>query len=152
MNDKSFSVYRHIFPSGKSYIGITSLNPNDRWRDGHGYKGCPAINNAIKKYGWDNVDHIIMFDNLTKDEACKKEIELIQKYNTLVPNGYNIDKGGSSVSYACKKIICFNENKECHIFESIKEAANFVGVNYTSISKAIERPYKRRGGFFIYAN
>lgn len=26
--------------------------------------------------------------------ACKMEQELIEKFNSLVPNGYNVDKGG----------------------------------------------------------
>ena len=65
--NKKFCVYRHIFPNGKSYIGITSKKPNQRWENGKGYSktGQNAIYNAIKKYGWDNIKHEILFDNLT---------------------------------------------------------------------------------------
>ena len=31
---------------------------------------------------------------MTIEEACEKEKELIIEYNSLVPNGYNVDEGG----------------------------------------------------------
>lgn len=53
----SYTVYMHITPSGKMYIGITGRNPLKRWgSNGSGYKG-QAFSNAIKKYGWDNMEH-----------------------------------------------------------------------------------------------
>jgi hypothetical protein len=36
--------------------------------------------NAIKKYGWENIKHEVLFEGLTKQEADKKEIELITYY------------------------------------------------------------------------
>lgn len=52
------------------------------------------FSNAIKKYGWDNFEHEVLFTNLTKEDAEKKEIELIKDNNCKVPNGYNISDGG----------------------------------------------------------
>lgn len=39
MNDKRlFIVYKHVSPSGKVYVGITSQQPEDRWgSSGQGY-------------------------------------------------------------------------------------------------------------------
>lgn len=100
---KTWCVYRHVSPSGKSYIGITSQKPKYRFgKGGNGYAIGSAIQNAIQKYGWDNFEHIILYSNLTKDEACKLEQEMIQKYNSLVPNGYNLSLGGESGSYGYK--------------------------------------------------
>lgn len=82
----------------KKYIGITHTTLYKRWgNNGSGYKNGrqSVFGRAIDKYGWDNFDHIVLFENLTMDEACKKEIEYIKKYNTQDPNyGYNIQPGG----------------------------------------------------------
>lgn len=93
--DKLYIVYEHISPSNKKYIGITCQIPEHRWRNGNGYKENPAFYNAIQKYGWENFQHNILFENLTAEEAAEKEKELIQKYMTLDKNyGYNILSGG----------------------------------------------------------
>ncbi len=93
---RNFTVYMHIFPNNKRYIGITCQKPEQRWRNGAGYgDDQPLIRNAIKKYGWENIEHIILFTKLSKEEACEKEKELIKKYNTLDDKyGYNMTVGG----------------------------------------------------------
>ena len=82
-NNKKFCVYEHLFPNGKRYIGITSKKPKTRWENGNGYDKDhqPVIYNAIQKYGWDNIQHNIIYDNLTEQEAKQKEKELIQYYH-----------------------------------------------------------------------
>ena len=47
--NKKYIVYEHISPSNKRYIGITCQTPEQRWRNGEGYKGSTAFYNAIKK-------------------------------------------------------------------------------------------------------
>lgn len=32
--EKTYKVYKHIFPNGKVYVGITSQPLNCRWRSG----------------------------------------------------------------------------------------------------------------------
>ena len=92
--DKPFVVYRHIFPNGKSYIGITCAEPyHRRWRGGSGYYAQPKMYRAILKYGWDSVRHEILYENLTLDDANRLEQEAIAKYNS-VENGYNVSTGG----------------------------------------------------------
>lgn len=50
---------------------------------------------AIKKYGWENIQHEIVLDGLTKSMAKQAEIDLIAKYDSTNPKfGYNITKGG----------------------------------------------------------
>lgn len=102
MDDKYiYTVYMHISPSNKRYIGITKQKPERRWDSGHGYRTSPHFWRAIKKYGWNNFKHIILFEHLTKEEAIKKEIELIEKYNlTDGKYGYNITKGGDGITGA----------------------------------------------------
>lgn len=81
--------------NNKKYIGITQQKLEVRWQKGNGYKRTSHIFNAIKKYGWDNFNHILLYDNLTKEQACQKEIELIKQYNTTNREyGYNNSSGG----------------------------------------------------------
>lgn len=93
----NYYIYKHTSPSNKVYIGITSQKPENRWRNGNGYKKHIHFYNAIQKYGWNNFQHEILFANLTKKEAEKKEIELIEKYKSNQKKyGYNISNGGNS--------------------------------------------------------
>lgn len=99
--NKRWCVYCHTNKiNGKKYIGITSVKPEDRWNYGFGYQGSPHFWNAIQLYGWDNFEHKILFSDLSKEDACKKEIELIALYNTRnQDNGYNIAPGGNLPTY-----------------------------------------------------
>lgn len=93
----SYTVYMHTTPSGKRYIGITAQTVEKRWQNGYGYAygENDYFFNAIRKYGWDNIKHEILFEGLTKSEAEEKEIELIAKYNTASREcGYNHETGG----------------------------------------------------------
>lgn len=93
---KGYSVYKHTFPNSKIYIGITSQKPYLRFDNGNGYKTNP-MKRAIKKYGWENVKHEILFENLTKEQAEQKEVELIKQFNSNnIKFGYNVAKGGHS--------------------------------------------------------
>ena len=92
---EDYKVYMHEFPNGKKYVGITMQKPQKRWSKGRGYVQNKYMTNAIIKYGWDNIKHIILFTNLTKEQAEKIEIELIKKYKTnIMQYGYNIEDGG----------------------------------------------------------
>lgn len=83
-------VYRHTFPNGGVYIGKTDMTPEDRWLNGWGYKNCPLMFAAILQYGWDNIKHEILADNLTKEEALNLEIEEIHKHSVSAPMIYNL--------------------------------------------------------------
>ena len=61
---KTWSVYVHVFPNGKRYVGITGRPVKERWKNGSGYHG-QVVENAIKKYGWDNIKHEILHENCT---------------------------------------------------------------------------------------
>lgn len=91
--DAKWTVYVHTSPSGKCYVGITQMNPLDRWKNGNGYRK-QGFFNAIQKYGWDNFKHEIIAEHLTEDEACRMEITLIKELNAFGVGGYNHDTGG----------------------------------------------------------
>lgn len=91
----NYTVYMHESPSAKKYIGITSLPPSKRWEGGKGYQHNEYFSRAIKKYGWENFKHIILFDKLSKEEAEVIERELIKQYKTNDHEfGYNLTDGG----------------------------------------------------------
>lgn len=90
-----YYVYKHTSPSNKVYFGITKQNPSIRWNYGGGYKNNEYFYRAIQKYGWNNFKHEILFDSLSKEDACKIEKELITQYKSNQRDfGYNIASGG----------------------------------------------------------
>ena len=99
--DRTFVVYCHTNKiNGKKYIGITCQDPEIRWGyDGNCYKQSqPYFARAIKKHGWENFTHEILFEGLTAQEANDIEIELIACYHTYIGDpeccGYNLTRGG----------------------------------------------------------
>jgi len=93
--------------TNKCYIGeTTKADPEKRWMQHKNTikrgVGCPALQNSVIKHGIDNFKFeilLICFD----EDRFKYEIEYIKKYNTLVPNGYNILEGGLGGSFKGKK-------------------------------------------------
>ena len=95
---KNWTIYEHITPSGKRYIGITSQKPEKRWLNGNHYKKGTAFRCAIDKYGWNDIQHNIVSTDLTEKEAKWLENYLICYYRTFVgfkdSKGYNMTLGG----------------------------------------------------------
>ena len=160
----NYTIYCHRnVINNKAYIGQTCQKLNRRWRDGEGYRHCSYFYHAIEKYGWNNFEHFIIFDNLTLDEANKKEKILIALFNTNNPQfGYNLEMGGENkkhseetkqkisnsligkmageknpmygkISPNAKPVFCL-ETKE--YFPSATSAAKKYGVDNSLISKA----------------
>ena len=93
MEEKNYTVYIHKFPNGKNYVGLTKQAVEARWGyNGFGYKKQPVYK-AIKKYGWNNIQHIILKDGLTFEEAQSLEKEKIIEFDAIT-NGYNVSPGG----------------------------------------------------------
>lgn len=89
----------------KCYIGETIQTPEKRWKDHKNAikrdGGCAALKDAINKYGIDAFKFevlIICFD----EDRLIYEKEYIQKYNSQVPNGYNILSGGQEGALGLK--------------------------------------------------
>lgn len=81
--------------NGKKYIGITNSYKR-RFREHKGnHSPNSLICKAIQKYGQENFIFEVLKENLSIENACKLEQEYIKKENCLVPNGYNISKGGN---------------------------------------------------------
>ena len=116
-----YIVYQHKNKiNGKIYIGITMQEPEKRWKQGEGYRSSPHFYSAIQKYGWDNFEHNILFQNLTKEEACIKEQELIAKFNSSNREfGYNSTSGG--------EVFVMNEETKHKISQALMGNKNGLG-------------------------
>lgn len=114
MEERNFSVYKHTSPNKKVYIGITK-NTERRWKKGNGYIGNKYFYRTIQKYGWHNIKHEILFENLTEEEAKLMEQMYIALFNSHNPNyGYNLTLGGDGI-----KGYRFNEKEKEKISNSI---------------------------------
>ena len=80
--------------NGKVYVGSTIQKPNRRWRKNtiNSYKSCPAFYNALKLYGWDKFETLILEENIPFNELSLKEETYILQFNSLAPNGYNTNE------------------------------------------------------------
>jgi group I intron endonuclease len=78
------------------YIGQTIMDFQERIRHHFNKKSnCRYLANALEKYGKDNFKYEIIcicFD----EDLNRFEEEYITKYQTIVPNGYNLKSGGNS--------------------------------------------------------
>lgn len=172
--NKGYCVYKHtnIF-NGKVYVGITSNDPKIRWNNGNGYKRQSYFWNAIQKHGWNNFRHEILFENLSEEEACKKEIDLISFYHSNDKEyGYNISFGGFSGQSGLQRTDkqkdkfreaqrksrnkSFSEWRICqfdidgsllNIYDYLSVASEQTGILSQTIRQACEKGYGHSKGF-----
>ena len=172
-NERKWTVYIHRSPSRKYYIGITSQQPEYRWKKGEGYKTNPYFYKAINKYGWDNFEHIILKDNLTTKEAKELEIRLIAFFKSNNPEyGYNITAGGDgsygmiksketrekiSKSLTGRKNPMYKHSSMVYqydldgnllkSYQGTGEAERETGINKAGIVRCCNGKYKQAGGY-----
>jgi group I intron endonuclease len=93
--------------SKKCYIGVTKENdPEIRWKQhkytfSKGCGGCPALRDAVLKYGIEQFTFEVLIICFDEDRYCY-EREYIKKYNSIAPNGYNILEGGEGGGFKGK--------------------------------------------------
>lgn len=109
----NYVVYMHVNrANGKRYIGISS-NPISRWANGRGYRRNKHFSDAISKYGWNNFDHLILYSELSKEDACEIERHLIKKYKTQDKRfGYNITSGGEVFEHSEESKALMSKNRK----------------------------------------
>ena len=91
--ENNYKVYQHVTPDGMYYFGATN-NIKRRWsRNGAEYKGT-ALQPYIEKFGWDNIKHIVLFKDQTKENALWIEDFLIE---TAREDGVCINKQRSGL-------------------------------------------------------
>ena len=100
MSEKKHTVYKHISPDGKVYIGCTSQKLSKRFgKNGNGYRFNNDLYKDIGEFGWDNFKHEIVDSDLTEAEAYALEKSLIHALESNKRDkGYNISGGGKGVT------------------------------------------------------
>lgn len=96
-------LYQLLFPNGKKYIGITSKTAKERFkRHCSIHSRCKALSRAIKKYGKESIIISVLAECDNWELLCLAEIEAIEKFNTISPNGYNLTSGGEGFAGLAK--------------------------------------------------
>ncbi|MFA5657652.1 MAG: NUMOD3 domain-containing DNA-binding protein [Oscillospiraceae bacterium] len=158
-------VYKHTFPNGKIYIGITSLDPKHRYQNGRGYNHNSYMKAAIEKYWWENVKHEILASGLTPVQAEEKEKEFIYLYKSNNRDfGYNLTNGGEknkkhslesrmkmSVSLkgrpSPRKGVRLSEETKKKVSEAHKGLRYNIGIKFTEERKAaLRKPHPSISG------
>ena len=121
--------------NGKSYIGQTT-NYQRRFREhrnkGYGEEPNKPLYNAFDKYGIDNFDFEVIED-LTENYN-EREKYWIQYYNTLLPNGYNIEPGGEEPPLNIGENSPYAEHTKQQI-EEIKELLKNTDISFEEIAQ-----------------
>ena len=91
--ENNYSVYQHVTPDNMYYFGATQ-NVERRWsNNGAEYKRT-ALQPYIEKFGWENIQHIVLFKDQTKENALWIEDFLIE---TAREDGVCINKQRSGL-------------------------------------------------------
>ena len=163
-----YTVYQHRnLSNGKSYIGMTSLEPKKRWNNGLGYKFNPQMWSDIQNSDWNtNWEHNILGKFEDKQEALNIEEMFIWLFDST-NEGYNTS---SYSSHHCnhsketkrkmseaqtgnhnrpqKPVLQFSKNGEFIAeYQSIIEAERQTGCYQTSICQCCKGNRKSTGGF-----
>ncbi len=131
----------------KRYIGITGKGLSARKRR-HLYrasindKGCPRFYDAIRKYGKNAFDWEILSDNLTREEAEREEIRLIELHKPE----YNVTPGGKSgplTPHNKIPVICLNDGM---IFGSLAATSRFYKITISEVCESCKGAGRKSKG------
>lgn len=161
--DDISTIYIHVVPkeiSGhahdKYYVGKTLRETHIRFgNDGIGYKSSPHFYNAIQKYGWDNILHLIVMDYLTPDQASHFEKVIIHHLNSNVSEyGYNCTEGGDGGNTkTTKPVKQFDKmGKFIAEYKSAADGARTVGCDRTLVTFACRHNRCAAGYQWCYAD
>lgn len=138
--------------NNKIYIGKTSAkNPNRRWNEHKSIaknqiKPSQPITRAIKKYGVNNFKYEIILTCSNHTELSQRERDLIYKFNSFAPKGYNITEFQPYKPMCLRHRVRLSKSKQGSINPSHKNkftgAYESCGRFYCEIQKGNER-YKK---------
>lgn len=111
----------------------------------------PFLQNHYNRYGLNDFEFSVLkvYDNLSYSQLLLEEVAYILKFKSFGNGNFNLTKGGDSCSDSrkqkCKiKNIFTLEIKE---FESLVDAAAFIGIDRSSMSKILKGKKKQMKGW-----
>jgi len=113
--------------TGKRYVGLTIQTLDRRWKmhveqaSSGCIKGAESLHAAIREFGPDAFEIVQVDQGTTKRDLEAKERFWIKNLATLVPEGYNISRGGVSGGSTRKPTVVDEV-----LFESVGSAAEYV--------------------------
>lgn len=159
--EQHFSVYMHVFPDKRIYVGYTGNDPKRRWQS---YNRCnKEMQGIVDSIGWQNIEHRVLYCGLTYEEACKKEEELIDALCLTDPHyGLNKLRGGDlkhaespttkkkkQRGHRCTPVVCIDTGI---FYASAREAARAMSLDERNILHTCQGRVNRHGGYrFRYA-
>lgn len=92
--------------NGKSYIGKTTQFKERIWQHLRMYEKEDCLfHQEIDKYGIDNFSWEVLDTTDTNEKAVELEKQYVEKYQTLKPLGYNMNKGGTG-GHNSRPVVC----------------------------------------------
>lgn len=144
--------------NGKQYIGQTIATIERRWgehlRKSKHNKANLYLYTAMNKYGLDNfaVNIVECINSDSKDSLINqlnhKEVELIARYNTLKPSGYNMTIGGCNLPNTWDAKAVYQYDVDCIFiakYDSISDASKVTGIDQSDISNCCLGKLKSAG-------
>lgn len=152
---RTFYIYKATNKfNGKSYIGQTIDFEQRKHTHIHRRDGFCDPNSifhkALDKYGEDAFEWEILAEIPGKSFANTFEREMIRKYNTYKPNGYNLTKGGDGGSmWNAIPVVCLTlDGKFVKRYESASEASED-GFYYGGVLKSCRDASSQTKGFIF---
>ena len=131
--NSKYSVIMHITPELKVFIGMTN---RPTWiYEGH-WRGS-AIEYEAAKFGWNNINHVLVEDNLTKEEAKAIRKRLIEKAGRA---GLN--------QRTANKVKDMEKHQKSGIMKKEKQTALMTStVNGVKLSLTFDNRYESKNGY-----
>lgn len=142
-------IYKYTSPSGKSYIGQTVQSLSNRaGHNGKNYIGCKYFYNAIKKHGWNNFI-VEILGEFPIEQLNYQERRYIEIFNTLAPNGYNIQFDEKNYHKGRKIIYQYGtDGVLIRSWQGLKDAADALNISLQSLSACLNGKSKTCGDYY----
>ena len=135
--ENNYVVYQHVTPDKMYYFGQTQ-NVERRWsRNGAEYKGT-TLQPYIEKFGWENIQHIVLFRDQTRENALWIEDFLI---TTAQEDGVCINQQRSGL---ISKEEGYQSEYQQHYYEQNKQQIKEQQKQYYETNKDKKREYNRQ--------